>query len=106
MLITLAPMRSDETLRLVRRGDVLELNGEAVDLAAGGTSRWIVGQPRKKGGTWSLTLILPHAADAPGETLFPKPLAVREDGPVDLPPRSAPEPSEGPQDPGQAGDRV
>lgn len=106
MLITLAPMRSDETLEAARRGDVLVLNGEAIDLAAGETSRWIVGQPRKKGGTWSLTLILPHAADAPEETLFPKPLAVREDGPVDLPPRSAPEPSESPQDLGQAIDGV
>ncbi len=96
MLITLAPMRSDETLEAARRGDVLVLNGEAVDLAAGGTSRWIVGQPRKKGGSWSLTLILPHGPGAPGETLFPKPVEVRGDGPIDLPPWLAPEPSDAP----------
>lgn len=76
MQITLAPMRSDETLEAARRGDVLVLNGEAVDLAAGQTSRWIVGQPQKKRRVWSVTLILPHSPDAPDETLFPKPVKV------------------------------
>lgn len=96
MLITLAPMRSDEMLQVSRQGDVLVLNGEGVDLAAGGTSRWIVGQPQKEEGGWSLTLILPHGPGAPDETLFPKPIEVRGDGAVELPPHAPPELAEAP----------
>lgn len=94
MQITFSPMRSDDTLSLHRAGDVLSVNGRPVDLSgvpeggvlAGdqlGCDR-IVGDIRRQDGILHLTLILPHGAEAGPETLFPEPLTLGADGPVDL----------------------
>lgn len=90
-LITLSPMRRDDTLMVSVSGDVLVLNGEAIDLATytadpEATHDWIVGQPEQDGGIWYVTLILPHGESAPEATRFPEPITVTEDGPVQLPP--------------------
>jgi hypothetical protein len=92
MQINLSPMRHEEEMHLARAGSVLLINGIPVDLAAGETSPWIIGTPAKDGSRWVVTLILPHGADAPPETLFPEPVTVTGDGPVPLPPYTAPPP--------------
>ena len=95
MQITLTPQRRDDTLTLVRSGNTLTINGEAFDFAAipeGGTlprdavaCDWLAGDVTRSGGVLHLTLILPHGADAPPETLFPAALTLTGDGPVVLP---------------------
>ena len=90
-LITLSPMRRDDVLTVSVAGDVLVLNGEAIDLATytadpEAPHDWIIGQPVQDGGVWHVTLILPHGENAPYETRFPEPITVTEDGPVQLPP--------------------
>lgn len=96
MHITLSPVRSDMPLRLERHGDTLVFNGESLDLspipdgatlpAAATGCPWIAGDVDRRDGALHLTLVLPHGADAPPETLFPAPLMLVADGPVALPP--------------------
>ena len=45
----------------------------------------LAGDVTRSGGQLYLTLILPHGADAPPETLFPAALTLTGDGPVVLP---------------------
>lgn len=95
MRLTLSPVRMDETLEAIVAGDVLTLNGEALDfgpLPAGATlpcaaieNPWIAGDvTRDAAGVLTVPLILPHGANAPHDTLFPEPIEAG-DGPVDLP---------------------
>lgn len=96
MQITLSPARRDTPLTLSRTGDALTLNGEVFDftpLPEGATlpraainSDWFAGPVARLGGTLHLTLLLPHGASAPQETLFPAPLTLTGNGPVTLPP--------------------
>lgn len=101
MRITLIPIRSDATLALHRAGDVLTINGDALDLsvipdgatlpAAAVASEWLAAPISRTGGVLHLTLLLPHGwipDPAPPEAsvvLFPEPIVVTEDGPVVLP---------------------
>ncbi|RBP92821.1 hypothetical protein DFO80_106134 [Rhodobacter sp. 140A] len=89
-LITLSPMRRDDTLVVSVAGDVLVLNGVALDLGTytadpEAPHDWIFGQPDQNGGVWHVTLVLPHGADASEQTRFPPPITVTADGPVPLP---------------------
>lgn len=96
MHITLSPVRSDTPLHLERHGDTLVFNGERLDLApipegatlpaAATGCPWIAGDVTRDKGALHLTLVLPHGADAPPETLFPAPVVLIGDGPVALPP--------------------
>ena len=101
MHITLSPIRSDAALSLHRAGDVLTINGEALDLSAipeGATlpagavaCDWIAGPISRSGGVLHLTLLLPHGPipqPAPPEAravTHPAPLSLTGDGPVTLP---------------------
>jgi hypothetical protein len=88
MQITLSPIRAAAPIAVERRGATLVIDGTAHDLAryAKGDCPWILGQPRREGGVWQVTLMLPHGGSAPPHTLFPKPLSLSGDGPVPLPP--------------------
>lgn len=110
MQITFTPMRLDQTLRVERVGDTLVLNGDVIDLSAAGEGApltrekldcdWLAADVmRDEDGELHLTLILPHGADAPEQTLFPKPLTLSDDGPVDLPPYSDETPADPKPDP-------
>jgi hypothetical protein len=100
MKISLTPVRLDKELTLSRKGDVLEINGEAFDLsgipegarlpAGAVTCEWLASDIERINGALHLTLILPHGANAPQETTFPAPLDVTEDGPIELPPYDTP----------------
>lgn len=87
MIITLSPMRDNTPLMASRQGDNLVLNGEniALDSYAEGESRWIVGMPLFSDGQWHVTLVLPHAAGASPEALFPDQLTLDGDGDLPLP---------------------
>lgn len=95
MHISFTPMRSDTPLSLHRAGDVLTINDEAFDLSAipeGATlpkaavsCAWLASDIERQDGQLHLTLILPHGANAPDQTLFPAPIQLSADGPVDLP---------------------
>lgn len=95
MQIKFTPMRRDDALALSVAGDVLTINGEAFDFSGvpegatlpreAVTCDWLASNVERIGGQITLTLILPHGAKAPQETLFPAPVSVT-DGPVPLPP--------------------
>lgn len=95
MKITLSPQRRDDALTVYRTGDVLTINGEAIDLATYDAQTapcaWIVGEPLKGPEGWSVTLLLPHGPipwPAPAEALAvtePAPIVLTQDGPVALP---------------------
>lgn len=100
MHLTFAPIRHDQPLHLERHGDTLVLNGESLDfspLPEGAflppeaiDNPWFAGPVRREAGVLQITLLLPHGADAPQETLFPAPLLLQADGPVALPPFALP----------------
>lgn len=93
MLITLLPMRHDDTLTVGVTQSTLTLNGAVVDLTTyeAGANPWIVGLPDQVAGIWQVTLILPYgpvpdATDPAAQAvLFPAPIRVTQDGPVPLP---------------------
>jgi len=102
MKLTFSPVRMDEPLTASVLGDVLTLNGEALDftsLPAGAIlaqadigNPWVIGDVlREDDGTLVIPLLLPLEADAPPEKLFPEPLMVK-DGPVEFVARKAPGP--------------
>ena len=96
MHITLSPVFCADPLTLQCAGDVLTVNGEVFDftrLPEGATlpqaavdCRWLASDIHRIDGVLHLTLILPHGANAPEETRFPKVLTLSADGPVPLPP--------------------
>jgi hypothetical protein len=101
MNLTFSPIRMDTPLTASVDGDVLTLNGEALDfgpLPKGATlpraaipCDWIAGDvTRDEAGALTVPLILPHGANAPPETLFPEPMTVKA-GAVALPPYDAPQ---------------
>lgn len=81
MKIKLSPVRTDERMQAYVSGDEIIVNGEHLDfspLPEGGTlprssihSQWIASDVQRIGGDICLTLVLPHGANAPRETLFP-----------------------------------
>lgn len=95
MLITLTPMRRDDSLTLHRAGDVLTVNGTALDfgpLTEGSVlprdaveCAFLASDVVRIDGRLRLSLILPHGPQAGPEALFPEPLVLDGDGPVALP---------------------
>ena len=95
MQISFSPMRRDDRLNVAVAGDTLTVNAETFDFSAlpeGATlpraavaCAWLASDVERIGGVLHLTLILPHGANAPDQTLFPAPVEAG-DGPVTLPP--------------------
>nr|WP_319389628.1 hypothetical protein [uncultured Cohaesibacter sp.] len=102
MKLTLIPQRRDDVLSLSLAGDVLTINGEALDLSdipAGATlpreaviCAWLASDiERDEDGTLRLSLILPHGfiadpwSDAAKAVLYPAVIEVTEDGEITLP---------------------
>lgn len=95
MIIWLSPQRRDDSLSVVKRGDALLLNGQEFDfseLPEGATlpasavdSAYFAGPVERVGGELRLTLLLPHGAAPSDAVAFPEPIAVANDGPVELP---------------------
>lgn len=99
MYIKLSPVRRDERLIARVDGDTLTVNGVVIDfsdlpegalLPVGAIkNEWVAGEVTRLNGEIRLTLVLPHGAVAPMNTLFPEafnsPLHI-SDGHVPLPP--------------------
>ena len=95
MKIFLSPQRRDDTLSVVRRGDLLVVNDEPFDLSAveegdilprsAIESEWFAGDVTRVNGELELTLILPNPANFSPAQAFPVPITVTKNGPVVLP---------------------
>lgn len=95
MKIYLTPIRFDEKLTVAIEGDTLTLNGKDFDFSdvpEGGllpqdavSCDWLASDIERINGDLQLTLLLPHGANAPDETLFPIMLEIDQDGSVALP---------------------
>lgn len=102
MIINLSPQRRDDTLRAVRAGDSLAVNGEVFDfdkVAEGDTlpwaalgSGWFAGDVERIDGQLVVTLWLPNPWNYSPEQAFPVPLLNVPDGEVLFP---RPLPAEG-----------
>lgn len=94
MHITFSPMRSDAVVALHRTGEVLTINGEALDfsgLAEGEVlSRdmipcdWIGADVHRTDGLVHVTVIVPHGPESNDSELYPAPLILTQDGPFGL----------------------
>jgi hypothetical protein len=95
MIIKLSPVRSDASLSVTKSGDTLVINGVSLDfsrLEDGATlpreavgSEWVIRPVERISGKLAITLILPHAADAPEAVRFPVDIHSPADGAVYLP---------------------
>ncbi|WP_060507160.1 hypothetical protein [Pseudomonas sp. NBRC 111124] len=95
MIISFSPVRMEERLTLEVDGDVVVINGAPFDftpLPEGATlpreailSDWFPGDVERVDGELSLTVRLPHGANAPEATRFPSQATVIANGIVDLP---------------------
>lgn len=95
MKIILSPQRRDDTLEVIKNGDVLTVNGEVFDLSPVGEgdtlpreaidSIWFAGPVDRINGELVLTLMLPNPWNYSQEQAFPAPLENVPDGPVTLP---------------------
>jgi len=95
MRIYLSPQRRDDTLTVTKSGDVLTINGVEYDFTnvpEGGVlpqdavdCMWLASDITRENGELTLTLLLPHKADATEAARFPQPLTNIPDGKVVLP---------------------
>ena len=95
MKINLSPQRRDDTLAVIKQGDVLTINGteyDFTDLPDGGTlpvdavdCEYVFGSVDRVNGELELTLLLPHGANASEAARFPEPIIDPADGEVELP---------------------
>ena len=95
MLINLSPIRSDNSLEIIRTGETLTINGIPYDfsqLPNGATlpreaigCEFIVSDVNRINGEIELTILLPHSSNASHEARFPEPINMTNDGQVVLP---------------------
>lgn len=95
MKIILSPQRRDDTLSVIKSGDVLTLNGKAFDfsqMASGDTlprsaieSEWVTGDIENVDEELTLALLLPNPWNYSPEQAFPLPLLNVPDGEVIFP---------------------
>ncbi|WP_166219702.1 hypothetical protein [Pseudomonas atagonensis] len=96
MNIFLSPFSSPDQLEIVKRGDVLTINGEIFDFtpmregdtlpAAAIQSQWVTRDVEFVDGHLVVTLRFPNPPNASLEQRFPEPLLNVLDGPVAFPP--------------------
>lgn len=110
MIIKLIAQRRDDSLSVVRTGDILTLNGESFDfslIGEGGTlpksaivSEWFAGDAERVAGELIVHLRLPNPWNYSPEQAFPAPLTNVPNGPVMFPqPLPTDPPAESPEPP-------
>ena len=97
MKIFLSPQRRDDTLSVVRRGDLLVVNDELFDFSAveegdllprsAIASEWFAGDVTRVNGELEMTLILPNPANFSQAQAFPVPLTITKMGQLSCPGR-------------------
>lgn len=95
MIINLTPQRRDDTLVVVKSGDVLTLNGDVVDLSGipdGATlpasaidNEFFFDKIERIDGELHISLFLPHGKNPQSHVAFPEPIINPPDGEIDLP---------------------
>ncbi|MGN8276749.1 hypothetical protein [Pseudomonas sp. SMN5] len=95
MKMFLSPQRRDDTLEIVKTGDVLSVNGESFDFSQMGegdtlpasaiSSQWFLDKVDRVGGELVFTILLPLPWNYSQEQAFPVPLDNIQDGPVEFP---------------------
>lgn len=94
--ITFSPQISAEHLLLSKTGEVLTINGDALDfsdLPEGGEyppeaieNDFVIGGVTRIGGEIKITVLLPYQnPDAPVSVTYPAPVSIVQDGAVSLP---------------------
>ncbi|MFT0866059.1 tail fiber assembly protein [Pseudomonas sp. CAM1A] len=102
MRISLSPQRRDDNLIVFRDGEALTINAvrfDFGDLPDGATlpsgsigTPWVFGDVERLAGELRLTLLLPHAGDAPAQARFPADILDPPDGAIVLPGLAAGQP--------------
>lgn len=102
MQIKLSPIRQDAELSIVRQGDMLTINGQALDfspLLDGATlpaeaihCEWINHPVERIDGKLVLTITMPHGGEAGKASRFPADILNPPDGRVHLPTDDDPKP--------------
>ncbi|MBC8718840.1 hypothetical protein [Ochrobactrum sp. Marseille-Q0166] len=96
MIIHFSPAMSDGSITLSKNGDVLTVNGDALDfsdLPEGGEypaeaidNEFIIGGVKRVDGKVNITIRLPYTnPNPPHSVAFPAPLIVDQDGAIALP---------------------
>lgn len=95
MHISFSPQRRDDTLTVIKSGDILTINGEAFDFsglpdgailpASAVPSQWIFGDVARADGAVHVTLVLPHGPAPSTAVAFPEALISPPDGPIAIP---------------------
>ena len=95
MIITLSPQRRDDTLIVLKQGDILTINGETLDftqLQEGATlpkaavgNPFVVSDVERIDGGLHLSLLLPYGRGASSAAKFPEPIINPADGELELP---------------------
>lgn len=88
--INYSPLRVDSTLEAQWTAPVLTVNGVDYDLSLlddgdRATQHPVLGDVERNGNDYTVTLRLPHGANAPYTTRFPTPVVMASDGVVDIP---------------------
>lgn len=95
MKITLSPQRRDDTLEVIKSGDMLTINKTTYDFSVvpdGATlprdaveCEWLASDVERIDGVLHLTLLMPHGAGASHAARFPNPLFNPADGLLEFP---------------------
>lgn len=95
MIINLSPSVSEDKLEIVKKGYVLEMNGESFDFSPmndGDTlpfgaisSKWFLGNVEKENGELTIMILYPIPENYSQDQAFPKPLVDVPDGVVEFP---------------------
>lgn len=95
MKLILSPQSRSDVLTVSAKGDVLTINGVALDfsqLPNGATlprsaidCPWIAGDVTRIDGVLQVPMVLPNGSDASDAARFPQPITTTQNGPVELP---------------------
>jgi len=96
MRISFSPQYSDDELTLVKSGETLTINGDALDfsdLPEGGEypaeaidHEFVIGGVQRIDGVIHITVRMPYTNPEPPQSVaFPVPMIVSQDGPITLP---------------------
>lgn len=95
MIIHLRPQMRHDALTVIKAGDVLTINGDAVNLsvipdgaelpAAAIDNPWLTDAVRRIDGVLHVSLILPHGPEASESVRFPAAIVDPPDGVIALP---------------------
>jgi hypothetical protein len=95
MIINLCPVRSDSRISVFVNSNTISINEKVFDFSplhdgdtlprAAIDSPWFAGDVTRVDGVLHVSLVFPHGAYAGEAARFPVPIAVVEDGPIQLP---------------------